>query len=497
MVFLALSCIVLLAGCATSLRAQEEQGAEQVLGLEVVFERSSGALELGRAPEEPRWGAWRRGEPITLGAADAPACTLLALYPAPKLHSAGQLAGDADYLASLQRRFGERGVRVVIAFTDLELPVPPSLSACSLVEDPEQRTAIAWGVSYPTAHVVLVDQAGNTVFQGGLEGDVRDALERAIDGTFAVAAAREHATSRRFVVGNYELIAEPELLAHVQRLSQHSPHDGLLLGLAYAAASFLGQREMAAGVQQQALAALRDEPRPLAVFADLALRSDARNAGLATALAGVMRPLVAGASQDPTVQLAFLRALVLAGQGREVGRQVAKMRKVVQNTAEGRLAFAEILLQDAIPVVHKDLVQQVLQEAPEVDPPASWVATRYLYELRCAEDPAAAKAVLDRFVDQVGGGVALNNACWYLMTEPSTAGRYTTFALALAERMLEEKDTLDPFCLDTAALALFLAGRPGEAAELQGLAIQRSGGPNPEYAARRARYEAAAAGAPR
>jgi len=55
---------------------------------------------------------------------------------------------------------------------------------------------------------------------------------------------------------------------------------------------------------------------------------------------------------------------------------------------------------------------------------------------------------------------------------------------------------MDAYELDTAALALFRAGRPQEAAELEAQAITAAGAQAvPDYAVRLQRYKAAAAGA--
>jgi hypothetical protein len=461
------------------------------------FDHLAGPLELGVPPPAPTWGAWRRGEPIELGAANAPRCTLFAFYPWPK-QMTPNLAGDADYLALLQRRFADRGVRVVLAIGDPDLPIASSLDACGVVVDEGLRTAADWGVVFSFAHILAVDQGGNTVFQGGLDGDVVDALERVLDGRFVAASARDQASQRRYLIGDFESIAEPSQAALVERLLGQASHDGLLWGCAYVAAvRNPGAAESSAAVCRKALAALRDEPRPLAVFIDLALRCDAKRAAFAAELANALQPAIAGAPRDAIVQLAYLRALVLADQGREVGRQVARIRKLVQGSLTTRFTFAEILLQDAMPAVHRDLVQQVLQGAAKVADEPRWMAIRYLYEQRCAEDKEVAKDVLDRFVDQTGSIVDVNNACWYLMTEMATMGCCRGFAVALAERMLEQRDTLEDFCLDTAALAMFLAGRYAEAVELEGAAVLKSGAANPEYVARCKRYEAAAAAAPR
>ena len=87
------------------------------------------------------------------------------------------------------------------------------------------------------------------------------------------------------------------------------------------------------------------------------------------------------------------------------------------------------------------------------------------------------------------------------MTELPTMGRFDLFAAGLADRMLEQRSSLDAFEFDTAALAMFLAGRTAEAVELQQAAIKKAGEDgedvNPEYNERLLRYQKGQQAAPR
>ena len=76
-------------------------------------------------------------------------------------------------------------------------------------------------------------------------------------------------------------------------------------------------------------------------------------------------------------------------------------------------------------------------------------------------------------------------------------GRYDAFAAGLAERLLEQRELMDYFMFDTAALAMFLAGRVDEAVTLQTTAIDKGGKGNPEYTERLQRYKARMPAAPR
>jgi hypothetical protein len=286
---------------------------------------------------------------------------------------------------------------------------------------------------------------------------------------------------------------------HVESVLAHAPRDGVMFGLLYltevAKAADVGAAER---VRQRALKALADESRPLAAFADLALRGDPRSRDFAHRIAGLLQPLVAKAPNDAPLQLAYLRALVLAGDGREVGRHAMRMQKVVLGSPDHCLDFTGILVMDDNPLVHRDLAARVLAKAEQAGAaPRLLTAAKYAVALRCDEDRQRAQAILNEYLGEVEIRSQINNDCWYLMTELPTMGRFDWFAMALAERMLEQRDAMDYFEFDTAALAMFQVGRFAEAVELQETAISKGGQGNPEYAERLQRYKAKVAPAPR
>lgn len=444
-------------------------------------------LQLSQPAPAPKWSRWVRGEPIVFGAAGAPVCTVFAFYAAAEV----PLQRDADWLDELQQRFGARGVRCV-AVVDAA-PVAKALAHSSVVEDEGQRTRARWDVGIGDGrHVVVVDRTGLVLFQGGLDGDVVAAIQAAVDGNFDPARAARAAGLRTWVQGAFDDLGGAEVQQQLDELLEVYPEDGLVWGLAYANAELqIGDRERAAQLRRRALERLGNTSRPLAVFVDFALRCATQPAALAKDFAAALQPATAAAPRDPLVQLAFLRALVLADRGREVGRHAARTARLVQSSAEDCLAFAAILTQASLPQAHRDLGEQAVQRAEALGAPVVVVApAKYLVARYCAEDAAQAKVVFDAYAEQVGAG-SLNDACWYLMTELPSLGRYDRFALALAERMLEQRDTMAFNEFDTAAFAMHRVGRHREAVELQELALQRGGTGTPAYEERLARYREA------
>src|SRR5262245_39663712 len=245
-----------------------------------------------------------------------------------------------------------------------------------------------------------------------------------------------------------------------------------------------------------ALAALTDDPRALAAFADLALRGALQPRALAGRLQAPLSAAAATCPDDLCILLARLRALVHTGNGREVGRAAQQLARKVEGVGAAALEFVEILTHDAEPQVHRDLGARALGAARPGDVDArSLAAVRYAQALRCERNAVAAREIACDYLDHLAGRAVVNNEAWELLTALPSCGRFDAFALALAERMLEQRDALEPFELDTAALAMFRNGRGDEAIELQAAAVERSGGDS-TYRDRLERYRAAAASKP-
>ncbi|MBL8753635.1 MAG: hypothetical protein JNK15_10060 [Planctomycetes bacterium] len=462
-------------------------------------------LELGGVPAEPRWSAWVQGDPVAFAAEAAPKCTVYAFYT--RTGGLPAFAQQGDYLALLQRRFAERGLVVVAAVPAAPTAGQTAWQGCRIVCDEGQAVTRSWfgddadgghGVVALPLPIGVVDRRGVVRFLGTPAAGLVDAIEAVLDGRDTLPAERTAAALRVDLVAGFDdsTAAAAEPLAEVV---QHASRDGLARGLLYLVlATKKNDGPAAAKFLQESLAALADEPLPLAAFADLALRGDPRRAGLAGFVRDALKPAAAAAPADTFVQLAWLRALVLAGDDREVGRQSMKLRKAVTATAADCLDFASILAQAGNAPVHRDLASMALDKAAALAVDLRQLAAaRYVVAARCANDVETQKRLLDEYLKDTEMRVSLNNDCWYLMTELATMGRYDAFAAGLAERMLEQKDGMDYFEFDTAALAMFLCGRFGEAVTLQETALEKGGKDNPEYRERLDRYKAAAAPAPR
>jgi hypothetical protein len=408
--------------------------------------------------------------------------------------STAAAAIDGDALRALQARHGREHVGVVVVVPEAGAELPEGLRDLPVGVDQGSAVRAGWLGDEPdvTASVFVVAR-GDIVWAGRPEHGLPAAVAAAVEGSSDPRQAAELLARRQFLVDGFDDAEGAAAVRDAQWILDRCPTDGVAWGLRYLAESEkLVDGKAAAATAAAAGAALAGDPRALGTFADLALRGDRRNRTLPGLVA---EPLAAAAKAFPNdlrVQLAWLRALVYGGRSRDVGRAAHLLAKKVRDHAPAALEFVDILTQDEPAAVHRDLCEQALQRAERPGADARLLtAARYAIARRCAGDLAAAKAIADPYMDAHGARVVLNNDAWYFMTELPTRGRFDVFALALVERMLEQKDAMEYFEFDTAALAMYLAGRVDAAIELQQAAIDKGGKDNEAYVQRLERYQAA------
>jgi hypothetical protein len=440
---------------------------------------------------------WLQGEPVALGGEQAPKATVYACYLQPSSEAA--FAGDAGYLAELQRRHGDRGLVVVAVVGNEAIAGQERWAGCRLACADGAQVAMAWGEpTDESAGTILVDATGRVTFAGALAAGLSDAIETTLASRWDLAQATRLAVLRAEIPAAFDDLTGAAVQELVPAVAQ-APRDGLLQGLLYLVQAIkAGDSTAAQATAKAALTQLTGEARPLAVFADLALRGDPRRPGLAQQLREPLQAAAAAVPHDPVVQLAQLRVLVHLGLDREVGRLAMRSRKLFTADPLHALDFACLLSLDANAAAHRDLATIAVDAAERLQAPARLVtAARYGIAARCAPDRELQRQLLDEYLKDTEARVTINNDCWYLLTELPTMGRYDAFAAGLAERMLEQREAMEYFEFDTAALAMFLCGRVDDAIELQQQAIEKGGKGNPEYVERLQRYQQAKAPAPR
>jgi hypothetical protein len=492
------------AACAAFATPPSEEPMSIVTSLRCLLTLTVAALPLvaqslpGTEVPAPKWRQWLQGEQVVIGGEPAPACTVFTFCT----RRPAAFLDEADYVRGLQQRFADRGLTVVAVLAEApedRAEMAKAWAGCRVAVDDADATSAAWlGPPSVSWNTIVLDRRGVVAFAGRPESGLVDAIEQTLNGTHKLDLERMAFSRRLESLVGFDDSTGGNLAKQLAGLIGHSPRDGVAHGLAYMTqVTKLLDLAAAKKVRTAALAALQGEPRPLAAFADLALRCDPKGEGLARELLEPLAAAAAAVPGDPFVQLAHLRALVLAGEDREVGRRAMRMQKIMLRSADSCLDFASVLAGDSNALVHRDLAQRVLDQAEKLGAtPRFLTAARYGAAVRCQEDPAAAKQLMDAYLVANEEHGTINNDCWYLMTELPTMGRYDWFAAGLAERMLEQRDTMQNYEFDTAALAMFLVGRVAEAIELQEKAIAM-GGASADYTQRLRRYQAAAATPPK
>ncbi len=431
---------------------------------------------------------WPEGAQLALRGDRAAAATVIVFHRSVALATI-----DLDLLRDLMARYGTRGVRCVVVLPQSPANEAGELTGIPVAVDHDGAARSRWLADQLDFYVVVV-RAERVAWIGrpgqGLCATVRAAIEGKLD----PVASGDLWRRRMQLVGTFSSAGGAEALALAQRLVEQWPTDGPSWALCYLAdAQKLGNKAGAGLTAGAAIEALAAEPRALAAFADLALRGDGRNRALGRQLAEALTAAASAYPDDLRVQLARLRALVLAGDGREVGRFAHQIAKKVERVGSAALEYVEILTHDEQPIVHKDLSARLLRAAVAAGAePRSLAAVRYAAALLCDGDPMAARDIASDYMEQAGGRTVLNNDAWDMLTDLATMGRFDPMALALVQRMLDQRAAMAPFEFDTAALAMFRNGRVDEAVELQATAIDL-GGDEPEYQVRLDRYRGAAA----
>jgi hypothetical protein len=391
-----------------------------------------------------------------------------------------ELREQRGCLEDLQRRFGERGVRIAAVLAPDEAKAlaaqKPPLAVASLAE------------------VVALHRT--CWLAAGAEAPVPAAVDGAADLLAAAAGGKElvpligalqqlEALVSR--VGDGGPFAQP-----VAQIAALLPHSGRARSLAVLVEWWCTGDLAAARKQFDAgLQALANEPWALAMFADLVLRGDRSDPSFARELAMAMTPVAAAAPDNPFVQLVQLRALLRAGQDKLAGRMLSAIGKLCDGDARNQVLYAETLMEANEPAAYRPLAERALDAAAAAGFDPHWIAAARHKVLVRSSAPAEE---CDKFLADFRSSShidrsMLNNDAWYLMIKPETMGRFDTYALGQCEEMQrQEGEGMSFGYQDTFALALFLNGRLQNAIELEEKALAASGN-RAHYAERLARYK--------
>lgn len=405
----------------------------------------------------------------------------------------GDAAFDVEWLRLLQQRHEAKGLRAAIVLEHAPRDGEAKwLEGIPFAVDPVgslRERSIGEGERGNVALFANGQAIGIGSPQHGFAAGVAAFVDGRYDDGRELAAHRDWMQARE----EYADQLAAEAVKSLQRLVERRPDDGRRHALLFLCQwQKANDRAAAAATAAAAVARFAEDARSLAAFADLALRATGRDAEFARTL---LEPLQAAAERshgDPSVQLVRLRALVQAGESREVGRLAHGLARRVLSSSSKALQFAEILSSDAEPEVHLELCTRALEAASKFGgEDRALLAVRYLVALRCQRDAKAARELAVDATEREPGRVSVNNEVWRWLVAVDETGRFDELAVAMVERMLEQREALEFFECDTAAMAMARVGRLHEAVELQRLAIQR-GGEQPVYQERLEAYQRAA-----
>ena len=405
-----------------------------------------------------------------------------------------QQAGEMLFhFDELQRRHGERGVRIALILSPADAQVlaakkpnvavvtPVPLADDELPEGPQDQVfAVGWSAYLATAG-------------GDLLADVPlDALDDALlacanGGDLATVAGQTQELES--YLHNVTDAQVPEATA--QGIRKSLPHCGGAHACAVLEAWWgRGDHAAALAAIDQGLRELAGHTYATLVFSDFVLRGDHSDPAVPRRLTVELAPVVAASGDNPFAQLVYLRALLRAGNQKLASRIVAKLQKTIGDHADLQLQLAETLMDAPEPAAFRDLAEQLLATAAKNgNDLETAMMVRHKILVRCGETGAATKFFVERFPERDSS--SLNDVAWYCCIRLATMGRFPAFADQVASAMLgHEGAGLDSNSRDTVALAFFCAGRVDEAVEQQRTALTEHRGDH-RFEGRMRRYEGA------
>ena len=436
-------------------------------------------LPAQRAQASPSVQRWLLHPPGTVRAAWTLSCVL----PGDQ----NLLRDQSSYLSLLQRRFGDRGLRVMVllrgAAADATPAVPGADYSLGCLGAEQGRAPDTWGDYSPAR---LLDGHGREVWSGLLAQGVAPAIELALQGKADVdrAAAAARLRSDLLIRIGDGGVFRPQ----IDQLLRLAPGDAHALALSYLDQLATGEPAAARRTVRQAIAELQGEPLPLFAFADLALRAERDPVSLRLLLTAIEAG-IGPCDDSPLLQLIRLRALLRAGRAREAGRLVSQLPKWIGDRPMELVAFAETLADGSDPQPWRATAERALQRAEQLGADPRWLfAARYKVAALCAEDPQLAAGIASAYRLRKVNMAAPNDDSWQLMTRLDTMGRFDPMALWLADEQERQDGQQVLFQhLDTKALALFRNGRYDDAITVQEQAAKLAGN-RATYTGRLERY---------
>lgn len=383
----------------------------------------------------------------------------------------------AAFLAELQRRYRDKGLRVALLVSGpLDEPTLARLDAGVAVARQAQQA------HWDRAHLI---DGERVVWSGPLSSGITTWIETALAGKAIPAEVFEAQNLQLEMLGeieDHELDAL-EQMAKVLLDSNPVNPDGWSLRLIAAVerqADFAKARQITA----DALAKLGRDSAALGRFAEKLLRTIQDDRAI---LEQLLMALLSVAPAEPNalpLQFEYLRVLSALGRKRDAELLAARLHGLVQERPAARGEFAAALAFGALAERFADIARPTIDDALRQSPQDPLLRMiRYNVLARCCKDAEAARAQADRLI---GSASSINDEAWYMMTREPGRGRFNHLAMAFCDKLIADGN-LSAAEMDTIGLALFLDGRVGDAITMQERAVASSG-EQANYVRRLARF---------
>ena len=391
------------------------------------------------------------------------------------------------YLNEMALRGKRQGVRVLAVVHGDSIPRDTKevtkLLRCDVAVDKDAETFMGWGAAPDMVHIVDVN--GTIIWAGfarnGPSGVLKTVAEEEFK-PFMIEQWRNDLDTLESASREWwdDLQPSGPVNSQFSNILKRNPHAAVAWAARvayYLDVQYDPQRAME--IAREATAAMANQTVPLTEFIDRLLRIAPGNQELLQLGWMALVPIAPVASEDPLLQMTYLRALVMLGREREALR-IEKGVFAMLSKLPPTMAFvlAETLVSGQnTPDALVERAQAAIQFAEknkgpwrELSRTLRTVATCYEVERAAGEDGAE----LFREVLRVMGGTAgLNNQTWYFVTDEPWRGRFLRTTAALGDALAKEK--LQAMELDTLALVRFRCGRVEDAVTIQQRAVRSSG----------------------
>ncbi|MCH7700917.1 MAG: redoxin family protein [Planctomycetes bacterium] len=422
---------------------------------------------------------WVKGEPVDLAKAQGERIVVVEFWAT----WCGPCIASIPHLTELQHEFGKKGVTIIgmtkhddnnaqetvekfVADQGDKMDYTVAFEQDPTTYDAWMKAAGQNGI--PTSFVI--DKSGRVAWIGHPMNGLDEVLEEIVGGTYDIAIAKrvfeikdkmreamfadEHET--RLTLADEWISLKP---------ADPSPHMTKFRVLS----NNLDKPEEALAAARQAVKLANDKAETLASIAQQLLTDDDQHGFNDLAFRAVERALTL-APDDVDSMIAQFRVLAAMDRESDAIRSAEQTIKKIKTDPAALARFARVLSSppraERCTALALEAVDLAITAEPET---VRHLVTKFDILANCKKDLKAAEAIGRYVVEKAGENDEglLNGFAWNLLTADETKGKFSTLALAAAERCDTITDGENWMYVDTLALAKFETGSRDEAVALQ------------------------------